>query len=105
MPNAVVVWSLLPSANDNVDGSIPAADITCQDSLGNVVMSGDRYPVGTTTVTCRANDTAQNEGSTVFTITVVGTYILHVLTEQNISKTKLCMVKRITKHYLRQWRN
>ena len=70
MMNAAVMWS--SSAIDVVDGTIPPADIICKDDSGNVVMSGDSFPVGTTTVTCRANDTALNEGSGQFTITVEG---------------------------------
>ena len=72
MADASVTWSPLPSADDVVEGSILPANIICEDDSGNVVMSGDRFPVGTTTVTCRANDTALNEGSSQFTITVVG---------------------------------
>ena len=74
MINAAVMWS--SSAIDVVDGTIPPADIICQDDSGNVVMSGDSFPVGTTTVTCRAKDTALNEGSGQFTITVEGRYYL-----------------------------
>ena len=72
MAVANVTWSPLPSANDNVDGSILAANIICEDGSGTVVMSGDTYAVGLTSVTCRANDTALNEGSCEFNITVVG---------------------------------
>ena len=76
MADANVTWSLLPTASDTVDGDITT--IVCEDSLGNVVMSGDLYPVGTTTVTCRANDTALNEGSCEFNITVVvGRYFFY----------------------------
>ena len=44
-------------------------------------MSNDSYGVGTTTVTCRVNDTALNTGSCQFNITVVGTcrYCLSVI--------------------------
>ena len=74
MPVANVTWSPLPSANDTVDGSILAANIMCENGSGTVVMSGDTYVVGLTSVTCRANDTALNEGSCEFNITVVGKY-------------------------------
>ena len=74
--DANVTWLPLPTAKDNNDTVIDVANITCEDSLGNVVMSGDLYPVGTTTVTCRANDTALNEGSCEFNITVVGRYFV-----------------------------
>ena len=70
MIDAVVTWSPLPSANDTVEG--PIIIIICEASPGNVVMSGDRFPVGTSRVTCRANDTVPNEGSCQFNITVIG---------------------------------
>ena len=68
---AVVNWSPAPTATDNVD-TINATNIVCQDDSGNVVMSGGTYDLGTTTVTCRVNDTALNEGSCQFVIEVVG---------------------------------
>ena len=71
---ANVTWSPLPTANDTVDRVIDPATIVCEDSLGNVVMSDTLYSLGLTTVTCRANDTALNEGSCDFNITVVGMY-------------------------------
>ncbi|XP_033640821.1 hyalin-like [Asterias rubens] len=64
-----VTWSAPPSANDIVDGDV-TANVVCTDDMGNVVVSGDLYAVGLTTVTCRANDTALNEGSCLFNITV-----------------------------------
>ena len=70
MAYAIITWSPLPSANDTVDGIITT--IVCNDGAGNVVMSGDRFAVGTTTVTCRANDSIPLEGSCQFNITVVG---------------------------------
>ena len=79
MADAIVTWSPLPSANDIVEGAIDPSTIVCEDDSGNVVMSGDTFPVGTTTVTCRANDTALNEGSSQFNITVVGMFCLHLL--------------------------
>ena len=79
MTDAIVTWSPLPSANDTVDGVIDPTTIVCEISPGNVVMSGDRFQVGTTTVTCRANDTALNEGSSQFNITVIGMFHLHLL--------------------------
>ena len=72
MTNGLVIWSPLPSANDTVEGLISPATIGCDDGAGSVVMSGDLYPVGTTTVTCRANDTALNEGSCQFDVVVQG---------------------------------
>ena len=79
MADAIVTWSPMPSANDTVDGPIPPSTIVCEVGPGNVVMSGDRFLVGTTTVTCRANDTALNEGSSQFNITVIGMFHLHLL--------------------------
>ena len=75
MADANVTWSPLPSANDTVEGPIDPSNITCEDVAGNVVMSGDRFAVGTTTVTCRANDSIPHEGFCQFSITVVGMYI------------------------------
>ena len=48
MADAIVTWSPMPSANDTVDGPIPPSTIVCEVSPGNVVMSGDRFLVGTT---------------------------------------------------------
>ena len=79
MTDAPAVWSPMPSANDTVDGVIDPSTIVCEVSPGNVVVSGDIFPVGTTTVTCRANDTALNEGSSQFDVTVLGTYCISVL--------------------------
>ena len=74
---ANVTWSPLPTANDTNGTVIDATTIVCEDSSSKVVMSGDLYPVGTTTVTCRANDTLNVEGSCEFNITVVGRYCLN----------------------------
>ena len=74
MPDAAITWSPLPSALDAFEGVIGPDTIVCMDDVGNVVMSGGRFPVGTTTVTCRANDTSLNEGSSQFTIMVIGRY-------------------------------
>ena len=73
-----VSWSASPSANDTVDGDV-TANVLCKDDMGNVVMSGGSYAVGLTTVTCRANDTALNEGSCQFNITVVGKYFTVII--------------------------
>ena len=72
MADTSITWSPLPSANDTVDGVIDPTTIVCHDGSGNVVMSGDRFVVGTTTVTCRANDSIPHEGSCQFNVTVVG---------------------------------
>ena len=71
LSTANVTWSPLPTATDNVD-NIDNNTIVCTDCLGNVVMSGDFYTEGLTTVTCRVSDTALNEGSCEFNITVTG---------------------------------
>ncbi len=56
---AEVTFTIL--ANDAIDGDLlPACDHN----------SGDTFPIGTTTVTCTATDTAGNIGSNSFTITV-----------------------------------
>ena len=70
---ANVTWSSLPSASDNVDVNITDS-VVCEDDLGNVVISGRAHTAGLTTVTCKAHDTALNEGSCQFNITVVGTF-------------------------------
>ena len=77
MIDANVTWLPSPSANDTVDGVIDPTTIVCYDGGSNVVMSGDRFRVGTTIVTCRANDSIPNEGSCQFNITVIGRYHLH----------------------------
>ena len=74
---ANVTWSPLPTANDTNGAVIDASIIVCEDSSSNVVMSGDLYPVGTTTVTCTAYDVFSVEGSCEFNITVVGRYCLN----------------------------
>ena len=76
MVDASIIWSPSPTVNDTFDGVISPSTIMCDDGLGNAVMSGDRFLVGTTTVTCRANDTALNEGTCQFSITIVGRYCL-----------------------------
>ncbi|XP_022107747.1 uncharacterized protein LOC110988496 isoform X2 [Acanthaster planci] len=81
---AVVNWLLTPTAIDNVD-SIDAANITCEDDSGNVVMSGGTYDLGTTTVTCKVNDTTLNEGSCQFTIGIEDTEAPNVTCPSNIT--------------------
>ena len=55
------------SANDNVDGSIPTTITTSPTTGLNV---GDAFPVGTTTVTATATDSAGNVGSNSFSVVV-----------------------------------
>ena len=74
MIDAGVTWSPLPTANDTVDGVIDPTTIVCDDGAGNVLMSGDRFRVGTTEVTCKASDSVPQEGSCKFNITVIGGY-------------------------------
>ncbi|GAB3440068.1 hypothetical protein GCM10027517_14160 [Phycicoccus ginsengisoli] len=60
---AVVAWDAA-TATDDVDGTRP---VTCDHA------SGATYPVGSTTVTCSADDTHGNTGSATFTVTVTDT--------------------------------
>jgi hypothetical protein len=60
---AVVNWTA-PTANDAVDGPVP---VICDPD------SGSLFPLGTTTVTCTAEDTAGNQASETFEVTVVDT--------------------------------
>ena len=76
MINGIATWSPSPSANDTVEGPITPATIVCDNGTMSV-MSGDTFPVGTTTVTCRANDTALNEGSCQFDVVVQGIVFLY----------------------------
>ncbi|XP_071804899.1 uncharacterized protein [Asterias amurensis] len=67
---AQIVWSASPSASDIVDGAIGANAITCEDGNSMTVTSGDSYKIGITTVTCTASDSAMNQGSCQFDITI-----------------------------------
>src|SRR6266568_640505 len=62
-PSGAVV-SYGASATDNVDGTDP---VTCSRASGSI------FPLGTTTVTCSATDTAGNTSTGSFTVTVVDT--------------------------------
>ncbi|XP_022101847.1 hyalin-like [Acanthaster planci] len=68
--HAAVSWTSMPSATDNVD-TFTSSDIRCTDTAGNVVLSGGRYELGTTRVTCSASDAAGKNGSCQFSIEVV----------------------------------
>jgi uncharacterized repeat protein (TIGR01451 family) len=46
------------------------ASLVCTNQNGQTVSSGATFPVGTTTVTCRATDAAGNQSTCSFTITV-----------------------------------
>ncbi|XP_071795599.1 uncharacterized protein [Asterias amurensis] len=71
MASAFVDWSVSPDATDAVDATVNADSVVCKDGLDNEVISGGSFQVGETTVTCRAFDTALNEGSCAFVITVI----------------------------------
>ncbi|XP_038061130.1 deleted in malignant brain tumors 1 protein-like [Patiria miniata] len=77
MSSAVVTWTPMPSATDNVD-NFTINDITCQDEAGNVVESDGTYSLGTTTVTCLVFDSAHNKGSCKFVIHVVGEFCSNI---------------------------
>ena len=76
---AVVFWSVSPNATDVVDATVNADSVVCEDHLGNIVTSGELFPDGVTTVTCRANDTSLNEGSCEFFINVTGKYLSELI--------------------------
>lgn len=65
---AVVTFST--SANDDIDGAITPV-ITTLPTTG--LTSGSAFPVGVTTVTAKATDSAGNTGSSSFTVTVSDT--------------------------------
>ena len=72
MAGVNICWSVSPNATDIVDATVNAGSVVCEDHIGNVVTSGEFFHHGVTTVTCRANDTALNEGSCMFSIYVTG---------------------------------
>jgi DNA-binding beta-propeller fold protein YncE len=59
--SGAVVSYTTPTAVDDVDGAVP---VDC------VPASGSTFPVGTTTVTCTASDSAGNTSTATFTVTV-----------------------------------
>jgi hypothetical protein len=64
---AQATWTA-PTATDLVDGNV---SVNCTKGDPPVaVTSGDTFPVGTTTVTCKATDAHNNTASKSFTITV-----------------------------------
>ncbi|CUR59907.1 exported hypothetical protein [metagenome] len=65
------------SAEDDVDGELSA---TCTQASGTV------FPLGTTTVTCSAEDAAGNRGDSSFTVTVSDTTAPAVTAPDNIAK-------------------
>jgi hypothetical protein len=64
-PSGSTVNYPTPTATDNVDG--PIAIVTCGPA------SGSTFPLGTSTVTCKATDAHGNTGSASFTVSVVDT--------------------------------
>lgn len=62
-PDGAVVTYATPSAIDAVEGPIPV--VTCAPA------SGQRFPLGSTTVTCVASDSHGNVGTTTFHVIVV----------------------------------
>ena len=67
--------SFTVAATDSVDGSRP---VTCLLAFGTTVNSGDTFALGSTTVACRATDTAGNIGTGSFSVRVVDTTAPHV---------------------------
>ncbi|XP_022099124.1 mucin-4-like isoform X5 [Acanthaster planci] len=84
--SAVVDWLIQPSAVDAVEG--PINTITCRDQDNTAVMSGGMYPVGTTTVTCTAQDSLANSGMCTFTITISASPSLTIPTVSNQNTDK-----------------
>ncbi len=60
-PSGAMVTYDSPTATDAVDGAVP---VTCDP------LSGATFPIGTTTVTCAANDAAGNTATASFDVTV-----------------------------------
>jgi hypothetical protein len=63
--NGAMVTYTTPTATDIVDGSVAAS---CDKASGSV------FPLGTTTVTCKATDAAGNTGEKQFTVTVTAAW-------------------------------
>ena len=72
--SAVVTWSPMVTVSDNVD-SLDISNVSCKDGGGAIVMSEGFFAVGATSVTCNATDSAGNEGSCQFSITVSGVHV------------------------------
>jgi hypothetical protein len=73
-----VVEFTTPAATDAVDGDVPT---TCNP------VSGSTFPLGTTTVTCTATDTAGNTASSTFPVTVMDTTAPVVAAHEDVSVT------------------
>jgi HYR domain-containing protein len=61
VPSGKVISYTPPTANDNLDGSLP---VTCTKA------SGTNFAVGTTQVTCSATDAHSNTGSATFNVVI-----------------------------------
>ncbi|XP_071802555.1 mucin-4-like isoform X2 [Asterias amurensis] len=70
MSQGNVSWSPMPKATDVVDGVIDPINITCVNGKGIMVTSGSLFDVGTTTVTCTAVDSSENNATCSFEISV-----------------------------------
>ena len=62
----------MPSAHDVVDGEVDSVAISCEDAVGNNVISSGQFVAGLTRVTCSATDEAGNQGNCQFNIIVEG---------------------------------
>ena len=82
-PTGATVTFTTPTATDLVDGTLPT---TCVDQADDPVTSGDTFPLGTTTITCTATDTADNTGTATFTITVHDTTGPAITVPPNITR-------------------
>src|SRR6185312_16834 len=77
--SGAIVTYTTPTATDNVDGPITP---TCDHN------SGDAFPIGTTTVTCTATDSAGNHSTKSFSIVVVDNPpVITVPSDQTVSAT------------------
>jgi len=63
------------TAIDNCD---PVPDIECVDEDGFVVVPGDTFPIGNTTVTCTATDDSGNTAACTFVVTITETVPLTI---------------------------
>src|SRR6185436_9031245 len=62
-----VVSYTIARATDIVDGTDA---VTCTTAPTAGLTSGSRFPIGTTTVTCKSTDAHNNTGTATFTVTV-----------------------------------
>ena len=69
------------TAIDDIDGNIP---VSCDGWYGINWQEGF-YSLGTTTVTCSATDSSENEGSASFTITVTEAFCRYTYAHRNLN--------------------